>query len=287
MNDVGLGIFAFLVELAGIHQLAVFFENLDQTMKSILPVVGLIVCVYGLLQCFLGYKLFKFWCGIVGLFAGVLIGDAIATSGVLTNTPGAALLGFLIILFLGLIGAFVAYRAYMVGLFLYAFAAAFSVIFYIVFLTFGSPLAGMLIGMIAGVAMGVVAVVFKRFWIIVATSVYGGISICTGMMMVIISVELGWFFILPPVFAIAGFIVQEKTVKKYKKPAAETAAAPGYTPEVAADSPQVQPLSTPPAETYEATETNHINPVHPLQAPNQAPPQVSAAPENHPQPPQE
>ena len=261
MNDVGLGIFAFLVELAGIHQLAVYFENLDQAVKNVLPIIGLIVCVYGLLQCFLGYKLFKFWCGVVGLFVGILIGDAIATSGVLSNTPGAYLIALLIILFLGLIGAFVAYRAYMVGLFLYAFAAAFTVVFYIIFLVFGSPLAGMLIGIIAGVAMGVVAVVFKRFWIIVSTCIYGGVAICIGMMMVLLTVELGWFFILPPVFVISGFIIQQSTAKKKKK--ADTAvhhvyatstptpypADVAYPPETPPGHPQSVPQA-PPAEPY-------------------------------------
>ena len=288
MDGVGIGIFRIFIELEGIHELASYLDNLSPAVKNILPIIGAIVCIYGLLQCFLGYKLFKFWCGVVGLLVGVLVGEAIVTSGVLTNTPGAYLLGLLIILLLALTGAFVAYRAYMVGLFLYSFIAAFLIVFYLIMFFIGSPIAGLITGIIAGVAMGVVAVIFKRFWIIVSTSVYGGISVCTGMMMILLSADLGWFYVLPPVFAVAGFIVQHNTVKKTKKAGAATThqvyvthVAPAY-PESQQQTPPVSnttavPPQEPPQPPAAAapTEVPHtIAPPEtpPAAAPTEAPP---------------
>jgi len=197
---------------------------------------------------------------------------------------------------MAIIGAFVAYRAYMVGLFLYAFAAAFSVVFLLVAVISSSMTASLVIGIIAGLALGVVAVVFKRFWIIVSTSIYGGISICTGMMMILLSSELGWFFILAPAFAIAGFIVQEKTTKKHIKPSHAASQQPyaenvpyGENPSNAENPSYAE--NPPNSEVPSYAETSlpvdphasdfhvHGNPAHPLQ-PN-------AAPENPPQPPQD
>ena len=274
MDGVGLGIFRILIELEGIRELANYIDGLDQAAKNILPIVGAIVCAYGILQCFLGYKLFKFWCGVVGLFIGILIGEAVVTSGVLTNTPGAYLIGLLIILFFAIIGAFVAYRAYLVGLFIYSFAAAFLIVFYLVEFFVGSPLAALITGIIAGIVMGVVAVIFKKFWIIISTSVYGGISICTGMMMIMLTAELGWLFIVPPVFAIAGFLVQYFTVNKAKKVNASVP-QPVYVTNAPSAYPEM-PSQTPPPDMHpEAAQPHAPVPDHPAAAP----------PDTHPAPP--
>jgi len=258
MNDVGLGIFAFFVELAGINQLAMYFENMSQSVRDIMPIVGIIICVYGILQCFVGYKLFKFWCGVVGLLIGALIGDVIISSGVLTDVPGAYLIGLLIILFLGLICAFVAYRAYMVGLFIYAFVAAFTFVFYLIAIVLSdAAIVALVIGAIAGLAMGVVAVLFRRFWIIVSTSFYGGISICTGLMFIMLSTELGWAFVIPPIFVVAGFLVQNATVKKSSSKQATSTTVQlvyppvppeGYPPAPAEGQPAAVPAETPTLE---------------------------------------
>ena len=245
MSDIGLGIFQFLLELAGIHQFASYLDSLDQTARDALPFIGAIVCLFGVLQCFLGYKLFKFWCGVIGLLVGTIIGDAIVTSGFLANTPGAFLIGLLIILFIALIGAFIAYRAYLVGVFLYAFVAAFTIVFFLVVLLFrNAGTAGLIVGIIAGIAIGVIAVILKRLFIIIATSAHGGMYICVGIMMILLSTQIGWLFALPPIFMIGGFIVQYHTTKKPAKADVVTA------------TPVVIDTRPPPAYPPEAPHTN-------------------------------
>jgi len=288
MSDVGFGIFQFLLELAGIHQFAAYLESLDQTVRDALPFVGAAVCIFGILQCFLGYKLFKFWCGVLGLFIGIVIGDAIATSGILSNTPGAYLLGLLIILFCALLGAFIAYRAYLVGVFLYAFVAASTIVFFLVLIMFrDSGMAALIVGIIAGIAMGVVAVIFRKLWIIIATSIHGGLYVCAGIMMIMLSTDLGLFFVLPPAFAIGGFIVQYFTTKKPAKVAAITAtpviihtAPPPVSPEVKHEplpaNPEPPPHTAVPAEPQYVNPTPEIPtespPVTPQETPQEIPP---------------
>ena len=217
MDDAGLGLFRLLVELAGIHQLSEILANyhgLEQVIKNMLSIVGVFTVVFGILQCFLGYKLFKFWCGLIGLVVGSVLGLFLAATGVFSGSSMANLVGVLVIILLALIGAYTAFRLYLVGLFIYAFSVAFLVGFYLLALITDSINAGLFAGLAAGLALGIVAVIHHRFWIIVTTSVSGGMSIGTSLIMVLQSTEAFWIFLLPPVFIIAGFIVQTLTVKK-------------------------------------------------------------------------
>ena len=219
MNDVGMQIFTFFTELAGVQQLSELIhslDNLDQGTKDVLSVIGVITCITGLLQCFFGFKLFKFWCGIIGLFVGGSIGVAISASGAFSASPAAGLIGLLVIIILAITGAFIAYRAYLVGLFIYAFCAAFLIGFGLFAVITNSIIIGLGVGIAAGTAMGIVSVIFRRFWIILTTCISGGTSICAGLMMVMQTTELGWAFLLPPILMVAGFFVQHITVKKGK-----------------------------------------------------------------------
>jgi len=241
MEEIGIGFFQLLVELAGIRELSEIItklESFDETTRNVMSIIGVLVCIVGLLQCFLGYKLFRVWCGFVGFFLGTLFAIALATSGILSSAPESAkgLISALLIIFLGLTGAMIAYKAYLVGLFIYAFHAVFFIGFILLALITGSLLAGLVAGILIGTAMGVLAVIYRRFWLILMTSISGGISVCTGLMMVMQTTDLSFAFFLPPVLAIAGFFVQYITDKKeVGKPvkAAATAAAPpaaGETP---------------------------------------------------------
>jgi len=251
------GIFQLIVELAGINALSEFFaslSDLNQAAMNTLSIVGVFTLIFGVLQCFFGYKLIKLWCGFVGFLlgclAGVVIASAVVGSGV--ETPEFIIL--LIIFSLGLLGGLLAYRAYIVGVFLYAFTAAFLVGFSLVSLIFNSVRIGLITGLLLGIAMGVVSVMYRRFWIIIATSISGGISAGAGFMMIIQSNDPILSLIIPVVFIVAGFFIQHKTVKKEVAPAAGQA-APLYVvantspPPASAVYPPVQPQYTPAGQT--------------------------------------
>jgi len=217
MDDTGLGIFQLLVELAGIHQLSELLTNyhdLAQNVKNALSVVGVFTVIFGILQCFLGYKLFKFWCGLIGLLFGGMLGLFIAASGVFSGSAIAGVIGLLVVVLLAIIGAYAAFRLYLAGLFIYAFFAAFLVGFFLFAIITDSTILGLYAGFIAGVVFGVIAVIHHRFWIIVTTSVSGGMTVGSSLVMVLQSTDSPWVYIMPVLFIIAGFIVQTQTVKK-------------------------------------------------------------------------
>ena len=206
-----MGIYLWLMELVNIGEWQVLTEFLttqDQTIKNVLSIVGVIVCIIGLLQCFLGYRLFRIWCGIVGFFIGVMLAVALATTGILHESTAADLISVLLIIVLGITGALIANKVYLVGLFLYAFSAVFIIGFVLTAIFTNSLLACLVVGILAGTAMGVLVVIHRRFWIILMTSIQGGLSVCTGLMLIMQSTELGYAFILPLVLSVAGFFVQ-------------------------------------------------------------------------------
>jgi len=217
MNDAGMGFFAMLVELAGIKELSeliAVLHGMDQAIKNTFTVVGVFTIIFGVLQCFLGYKLFKFWCGLVGLLIGGLFGIFLATSGVFSGSAANHIIGLLLTIVLALSGAFIAYKLYIIGLFLYAFFAAFFIGFITLALITDSITTGLIAGLLTGLTFGILAVIFKRFWIILTTSVTGGISVGTSLMMILQTTDTAWSLIVPPLFIIAGFIVQTVTVKR-------------------------------------------------------------------------
>ena len=263
MDDINATVFGFFEELGGIGELSEFFaylDSFDQSIKDAFSVIGLIICFVGLLQCFLGYKLFRFWCGVVGLLIGTIFGFALATSGILSASPAEDIIGILLVLLLGLTGAFVAYRAYLVGVFLYAFAVGFFTVFFVFALFVDSILLCAVAGVIAGIGAGVVAVMFRKIVIIISTSISGGMTVCTGLMLTFQTPELGFGFLLPPALMIAGFFVQNSTVKNVAgrnekpitivmPPAYPSGAPPASSANAA---PPANPPETPPANPPES-----------------------------------
>ena len=276
MNEIGMEIFDFFVELAGVNQLSQLlasFDNLDQSAKNILSIVGLFICVIGLLQCFIGYKMFKFWCGVIGFFIGFTGGLALGASGVFSASPAASLISFLITLLFAINGAFIAYRLYLAGLFIYVFFTAFSLVFYLLAFLSDSITAGLIVGAIVGITLGVIAIIYRKFWIITATSVYGGVTVCLGIMMIMQTTAIGWFFVLPPFLMAAGFFVQYATVKKKEVRHLDqmtvtpqiflTQTPPLYPPD---------PAQASPVDSAVPVQAAPVIPVVPTQTPSQAPP---------------
>jgi len=257
MNELGMGFFRLFVELAALHELSglqAVFAGLSQTMRNAVIVIGVITCIAGLLQCFFGYKLFRFWCGLIGFLIGCFLGLVIAAAGVYSGFPAAGLIGLLITLFLGITGALIAYGLYVVGLFIYAFTVAFLVVYYLFTLIVDSAIVCLIAGIIAGITLGILAIYYRRLVIIASTSVSGGISAVIGFMMATQNFDLGYGVILLPILIIAGFIVQYMTVKKTKKKPKRSLARTAAR--------QVNPANQPPANQPPANPVNQsqVNP---------------------------
>jgi len=227
MNDLGISqLLAELAEIRGLSELFASFSDLSQSVKDTLSLVGVFTLIFGVLQCFFGYKLIKLWCAFIGFVLGCIAGAAIAAAIVASGLETPGLIVVLIMFTMGMLGGLLAYRAYIVGVFLYAFSAAFLVGFALISLITNSIYIGLIAGLLMGIAMGVIAAIYRRFWIIAATSVSGGISAGAGFMLIIQNADPVLSFIIPVVFIIAGFFVQYKTTAKDAgKPAKNIAAS--------------------------------------------------------------
>ena len=243
---IELGVFQLLVELAGVQQLTEWFNSLQGFDETTLLVIGIVTLIIGLLQCFCGYKLIKLLCGFVGLIIGCILGAAVAAALAGVVPEGAMILvTILCVVLLGITGAFIASRAYIVGVFLYAFFAAFFAGYILFALITNSAIVGLIAGLIAGVALGVVAVVFRRFWIISASSIQGGITAAYAAMLLLQNDSLPLHLGLTFGLIAAGFVVQFLTTKKkVKTPVAVTVVNPVYA---AAITTPTQPEGTNPA----------------------------------------
>ena len=72
---------------------------------------------FGLLSCFLGYKLLRIWMSMGGFIIGMSLGYFVSINQV-KNVAITILIGFI----LGLLFGFIAYRVHVLGVFLIAFA---------------------------------------------------------------------------------------------------------------------------------------------------------------------
>jgi len=139
---------------------------------EVLTLVGIVV---GAIQCFFGYRLFKLVLGLTGFIVGaVLVGTlSYEVSG------GQQLLALIGGLVGGLVGAVLLVTLYFVGVFVIgAFLGA--VLAGAVFGATGHEPVGVVL-LLAAVACGVVALVFQKLMIILATAFGGSWNVVTGI----------------------------------------------------------------------------------------------------------
>ena len=126
-----------------------------------------------LLQCFSGYRLLKFWIGVIGFLAGFVLGFGISSSTI----AGEAYLPAVIGLVAGIVLALVAFRLYIVGVLLYCGFMAFSAV-----QTISVPegqgwnILLIVLGVAAFLGAGFLAAKFARPCIIAVTAVTGAFN---------------------------------------------------------------------------------------------------------------
>ena len=185
--------------------LRMFLPNIGE----FLGIIGAVLCIFGVLDAFLGYKLFKLMLGIIGFLGGAIIGFVVFYIGNGGNGNGDMLMGFIIIG--GIIGSIIAETLHKIGTFLLAATAGFIV----AFLVSQDAQTALVVGVLCGIAV----VFIEKYVIIVATAMSGGFLTATGIWFVALSngnnpstQAIGW------VIGIAGICFQlwfeKKTPKK-------------------------------------------------------------------------
>lgn len=167
-------------------------------------VMGIIAIALGLLESFLGYRIFKVQVAIVAFLAGLAIGMSAfgAAFGILWL---AVLLGVVI----GALLAWLSIKIYKVGVFLLVGAFA-----YLVALLF---VPNFWFALIIGVVVGVLGAFLTKPIIIFATSFGGGSIAASGLSMLIWGspeAGLGWLrWVILIVLGVFGMVIQLRTTK--------------------------------------------------------------------------
>jgi hypothetical protein len=123
--------------------------------------------VVGLIECFFGYRILRFLLGVLGFIAGAVVVGSLAyelTNGNELISIGAGIAG-------GLLGAFIMYTLYILGLFAIGAALGFMIASYVFSILNKDPL--LLVQITSSAVVGLLAAVFRKPILILATA-YGG-----------------------------------------------------------------------------------------------------------------
>ncbi len=185
---------------------------------SLLPVtlpdqaVTIITLVFAALACFLGYRLLKVWIGLAGLLLGAGVGWFVADF-FLDNRWIILAVSALV----GLLFCFLAFRVYLLGVFLFCGLAAGLLIQLIpvpdgrlweIVLPAGSVIGGLLAGLIS--------VKLVRPCVILISAAYGGFTLASGVIRLADYQNDLIFLIIGALLLLIGAIVQFVTTHKRK-----------------------------------------------------------------------
>lgn len=150
-----------------------YFDQLQTQLASAILIVSL---VFYLLQTLFGYKLFRASCAFVGFIAGLLLGIFISSGFFHLSGAWPPIIGVLAGLLLG----FLAYKLFLVGLFILVFLIAYKLAQLIPFPKEGYwDIASVVIAVALAVIAGILAVRYEKVVIIVITAVGGAINSVT------------------------------------------------------------------------------------------------------------
>lgn len=146
---------------------------MDLNQNILIVIAGLSILI-GALQCFFGYRIFKFILG----FTGFLLGGALA-SFIGFNFSHEIVYTILVGLLGGFIGATLMVALYFVGVFLVGaiFGGILGSVLYVVFQSNPDPVVLLTIAVISGV----IALIFQKFIIIVSTGFAGAGGVVAGI----------------------------------------------------------------------------------------------------------
>ena len=182
-------------------------DILDQIQSQLVSVVLVITLIFYLLQTLFGYKLFRASCAIVGFVAGFILGILISSSFFHLQGAWPPIIGVLA----GLVIGFLAFKLFLVGLFVLVFLIAFRMAQLIPFPKTGNwDIASVIIAIGIAVIAGVLAVRFQRVVIIVITAVGGAFNSVTtfNKLSDLLSSNPYAFLIASAALSVIGLVVQ-------------------------------------------------------------------------------
>ena len=141
--------------------------GMEQISQLMVIVYG-VLCVFGLLNCILGYRILRFWMMIFGFIIGAGAGFGVTyMSGVQDKMVIAGAMAGL-----GIVLAVVSFLIYRAGIFVLGFGIGITLSIYLVHPTSSFSF---FLCILIGVGLGVLAMRYAKGVIIVGTSILGGV----------------------------------------------------------------------------------------------------------------
>ena len=131
--------------------------------------------VIGLIECFFGYRILRFLLGVLGFIAGAVVTGSLGYE----LSSGSELISILSGIAGGVIGAFIMYTLYIVGVFAIGAALGFMIAAYVFGIMNTGPVTLILVA--AAAAGGILAAVFRKPMLILATAYGGSYAAVTGV----------------------------------------------------------------------------------------------------------
>ncbi|MBD5522778.1 MAG: TMEM198/TM7SF3 family protein [Lachnospiraceae bacterium] len=176
-------------------------RELVSMFREISNVLSIPCIIFGALNCFFGYKIFKIMCGIKGFFTGAILGMII---GLFSLNGGVTVLCALIG---GIIGAVLAYAAYLLSVFLSCFGT--GVLLGTVLMIASGNSSGVVLGAVmCGLLFGVLGVLLTKTLITLQTAIEGALWIGIGFSLLTYNVTFALAVMV--VFCVLGLVIQSR-----------------------------------------------------------------------------
>lgn len=148
-------------------------DSITKLLAQLSAVFLVLSLVTGIIQCFFGYRLLKFWITLFGFLLGFLLGYGISGQLVSDSAVVPVLAGIAA----GLLAGFLAFKIYLLGVFVFCGLLGFYLVSAISFPSGdGWTVLAFILEIVAFVAVGILSVKFARPFIIVITAGSGAFS---------------------------------------------------------------------------------------------------------------
>lgn len=166
----------------------------------------IIPVIFGLLNCFFGYRLFKIWMALCGFLLG-----AIAAAVVVYRFTDEIWVRAAAILGAAVICALISYQVYLIGAFFIGWAMTFFSLYHLIssFEVEGKTAQSLLLfSIIIGLIVAILIVKFSKPMIILFTGISGAMSAGGSIAQLVNVTDAALVFAIGAVLAVAGILVQ-------------------------------------------------------------------------------
>lgn len=199
-----------------LETIANFLNQLSKVESAVNTTISAFMAILALAVCFFGYRLIKVWVSIIGFIVGWILSFPLCSLIIAQVHNGNMLfvsvfrpLIVFVMIGLGMLGGFLAFKIYKVGVFILSgFIPALLVMLFV-----GGDNGGILLSFIVFIVLGIIGVLLTRPYLIGMTSIGYGLIAGQAVLATFRVDNVGASILVGAVIATLGFIYQWKTTK--------------------------------------------------------------------------